>query len=65
MPIGISRFHNTAALGGGVEPRGTQNSQNQGAYAQLTSAQEGVTFNLPLSLLPGDVQLGNIVTLTI
>ena len=59
-PIGISRFNNTTALGGGPEPLGTMNPANldgtvQGPYAQVTSAEAGVNFNIPLAVLPGDV----------
>ena len=69
-PIGISRFNNTTALGGGPEPRGTTNSLNQdsniqGPFAQVTSADSGISFKIPLSVLPGDVQIGNIVTMTL
>ena len=36
-----------------------------GVYALLINAQEGIEVKMPLAMLPGDVQLGNIVTLTI
>jgi len=71
-PYGISRFHNTPQIGGGPEGKGHDavgegNNTNEfkGAYAQVTSATEGVSFKIPLSILPGDLQTGNIITMTI
>ena len=64
-PIGISRFNNTTSVGGGTEPRGTMVSDSIGPFAQVTSAEHGVSFKLPLKILPPDVQIGNIITLSI
>ena len=64
-PIGISRFNNTTSVGGGTEPKGTTVSDSLGPFAQVTSADHGVSFKLPLAILPPDVQIGNIITIQI
>lgn len=65
MPIGISRFHNTVSLGGGPEPIGTKNYQmSPGVQALVVNADLGISFTIPICLLPGDIHIGNIITIT-
>mmetsp|Transcript_1016 Transcript_1016/g.1843 ORF Transcript_1016/g.1843 Transcript_1016/m.1843 type:complete len:264 (+) Transcript_1016:676-1467(+) len=46
------------------QPGQISSYQNQ-PYAVVTSASEGVSFQLPLCLLPGDINVGNIIQLKI
>ena len=72
IPYGISRFHNTNMVGcsqlkyGHKAAESNKNVQTDNdVNAILINAEQGIEIKMPLKLLPADVNLGNIITMTL